>query len=151
MLWMLYRMSKNRGYTLLELMVVISIILIISSLGLKIKNSIDKVMNEARMESSINDICNILSFGKYYCKVNSIEGVIEINRDTGQIILYEDVRNGKVIKNTTLAKGVSFLSNLKLKVTDVGNLQADTIYIKDRYGKVSRITISVGIDTVNVY
>lgn len=151
MLWMLYRMNKNRGYTLLELMVVISIILIISSLGLKIKNSIDKVMNEARMESSISDICNILSYGKYYCKVNSIEGAIEINKDIGQIVLYEDVKGGKVIKKSALSRGVSFVSSFKFKVTSTGNLQAGTIYIKDKYGKVSRITISVGVDTVNIY
>ncbi len=144
-------MSKNRGYTLLELMVVIFIILIISSIGLKMKNSIDKIINKVRMESCVNDIYNILSYGKYYCKINNVEGVIEINKDVGQIVLYEDVKGGKTIKRTILAKGIFFVSDLKFRITSMGNLQAGTIYIKDKYGKVSRITISVGIDTVNIY
>lgn len=144
-------MVKKRGYTFLELMIVTSIMLVLVSLGLKTKNSINKIINETRVESSVNEICNILSYGKYYCKVNRIEGAIEFNRDTGQIILYEDVRNGKVIKKSKLERGVSFVSNLKFKLTSMGNLQAGTIYIKDKNGKVSKITISVGIDTVNIY
>lgn len=151
MLWMPYSKMNRRGYTLIELMVVISIMLVLLSLGLKVKSSIDKIINKTRMESSVNDICNLLSYGKHYCKLNYISGAIEFNKTTGEITLYEDVKNGKEIKRSKLQKGVQFISDLKFKVNSVGNLQAGTIYIKDKYGKISKITISVGIDTINIY
>ena len=148
---MCYREMKKDGYTIIELIIVIFIMLILFSLGLKVKGSIDKIINDTKVESSVNEISNILSYGKHYCRINEIEGAININKTTGEISLYEDIRNGKVIKKSTLYNGLQFVSDLKIKVTSSGGLQACTIYIKDRYGKVSKITISVGIDNINIY
>lgn len=142
---------KKSGYTLIELIVVIAITVVLLSVGFKVKNSIDKFINETRKESSINDIYNVLSYGKYYCKVNRIEGAIKVDKATGEVFLYEDIRNGKTIKKITLHKGLQFVSDLKLKVTATGNLQAGTIYLKDNSKAVSKITISVGIDNINIY
>lgn len=38
-----------------------------------------------------------------------------------------------------------------LKINTLGNVESDTIRIFDNYGNVYKVTISTGVDTVNIY
>ena len=48
--------------------------------------------------------------------------------------------------------GFKFTSNNRLNINKLGNFsRSDTIRIVDNDGKVYRVTIATGIDTVNIY
>lgn len=142
---------KRKGYTFIELIVVIAIILVLLTSGLKIVKSLEISIAKRKLESSANDVGNILSYGKYYCRVNDISGGIKVDSIKSEILFYENIRNGKVIKKIGLNSGIKFISNLNLEITKGGHLDSNTIYIKGKNGEIKKISISVGIDTINIY
>ena len=58
---------------------------------------------------------------------------------------------GKVIKCIYLPEGFSFKTINLLSVTTEGHIQSDTIRVSDTDGNIYRLTISAGVDTVNIY
>ena len=100
-----------------------------------------------------NDISNLLSFAKQYSYANGNTGKIVINKTTGNIsfIDTDSNLNRKVIANVTLPDGYNFLENFDLLISNKGVISADTIVIKDINGEYHKVTISVGVDLINIY
>lgn len=141
----------KRGYTLIELIIVLAIIAILMLPTLNISKSYREVIGRVKGKSIINDISNLISYGKYYCRHYSSYGVIEINSSKGKITFKDTSGKSKVIKTITLEEGFRFVSNNSLSINKIGHIQSATIRIMDKNSKLYKITISTGVDTVNIY
>ena len=57
----------------------------------------------------------------------------------------------KFSKKLKLPKGFNFITNYSINCSNEGVLSSGSIYICDSYNNFYKITISVGVDTINVY
>lgn len=141
----------KRGYTLIELIIVLAIVAILMLPTLNISKSYIEAIGKVKGKSIVNDISNLISYSKYYCRYYSGYGVIEINSSKGKITFKDTSGKSKVIKTITLEDGFRFVSNNSLSINKLGHVQSGTIRIMDKSGKLYKVTISTGVDTVNVY
>lgn len=141
----------KRGYTLIELIIVLAIIAILMLPTLNISKSYIEAIGKVKGKSIINDISNLISYSKYYCRYYSGYGLIEINSSKGKITFKDTSGKSKVIKTIILEDGFRFVSNNSLSINKLGHVQSGTIRIMDKNGNLYKVTISTGVDTVNVY
>lgn len=141
----------KRGYTLIELIIVLAIIAILMLPTLNISKSYREAIGKVKGKSIINDISNLISYSKYYCRHYSSYGVIEINSSKGKITFKDTSGKSKIIKTIALEDGFRFVSNNSLSINKIGHIQSATIRIMDKKGQLYKVTISTGVDTVNIY
>lgn len=142
----------KKGYTLIELIVVLAIIAILMVPALNISKSYREVIDRVKGKSIMNEISNLLSYSKYYCRHYESCGLIEINSYEGKITFKDTSGKSKIMKTIVLEEGFKFTSNNSFDVSKIGHiLKSDTIRIISKEGKVYRVTISTGVDTVNIY
>ena len=144
-------MKRKRGYTLAELLVVINIVLILSFARISLYNAVKNQIQYLKVKTSLYEISNSLSYIKYYCRSNKVNGRVKVDKNNKRIILYKVVNGTEVLKTRTIPNFIEFLANLELSVTNTGQIQSESIRLKDDNGNQYRISISTGIDTINVY
>lgn len=140
---------KKKGFTLIELIVVLAILAILLPLGLNAYKSARDISLNLQKKSAIGEISNLLSFAKYYCRKNETAGQLQVQGKKKMV--FKDDTDLKVKGMVTLPEGLFFTTNYVLTCTSEGMLSASSIYIKNDSGKYYRITISVGVDKVNFY
>lgn len=140
---------KKRGFTLLELVIVLSILSILMPLGLNAYKSARDISINLQKKSAIADISNLLSYAKYYCRKNDTAGKIRVEGKKNMV--FKDDADLTVKGKVVLPEGLSFTTNYDLTCTSEGMLSSNSIYLKNDSGKHYRITISVGVDKVNFY
>ena len=141
----------KRGYTLIELMIVLAIIVILMLQTLNVSKSYREVIGRIKGKSIVNEISNLISYSKYYCRHYDSYGLIEVNSSEGKITFKDTLGKSKIIKTILLEDGFKFTSNNSLSINKMGHIDSDTIRIIDKEGKVYKVTISTGVDTVNIY
>ena len=141
----------KRGYTLIELIIVLTIIAILMLPTLNISKSYIETIRRVKGKSIINEISNLISYSKYYCRHYDSCGLIQVNSSEGKITFKDTSKKSKTIKSIVLEDGFKFTRNNSLSINKIGHIQSDTIRIIDKGGKVYRVTISTGVDTVNIY
>ena len=141
----------KKGYTLIELMVSICIVCILSTLGLVISKGVEKQINYIKAKSVLCEISEGISYIKYFCRFNELSGQIQVKKNTKEMILYCFDSRRKILKKIKLPNGISFLGDLTLDVSNLGNIQSQTIWVKDKNNNKYEITISTYIDTINIY
>ena len=143
---------RKRGYTLIEVIVVIAILLVIMPIFINGKSTY-KLIDTITSKSLKNDIANIISFAKHYSYNTGNTGRLEINTLSGEI-LFIDTKNEitkNIIVKVTLPKGYKFVSDFKIPVSSKGVVSSNSIIFKSLTGEYHEVTISVGIDLVNIY
>lgn len=141
----------KKGYTLMEVIIVLAIIAILMLPTLNISKSYRETLGRVKGKSIINEISNLISYGKYYCRYYETYGLIKVNRSEGKIVFKDTSGKNTIIKTILLEDGYKFASNNSLSINKIGHIQSDTIRIIDKNGKVYRVSISTGVDTVNIY
>lgn len=141
----------RKGYTLIEIIIVMAVLSILLIPTLNLTKSYKITINRIKGKSVINDLSNLVSFSKYYCRHNKVIGKIEVNKSQGEATFKDMSGRGKVIKCIYLPEGFSFKTINLLSVTTEGHIQSDTIRVSDTDGNIYRLTISAGVDTVNIY
>ena len=143
---------KKRGYTLLELIIVMAILVVLMPAAVK-GSSVYKLIDNITVHSLKSDIANLISFAKHYSYNTGNTGRLEIDNIKGEIS-FVDTKN-ELTKNTiakvTLPKGYDFLERFNISVSNKGVVSGDSIIFKSLNGEYHKVTISVGIDFVNIY
>lgn len=141
----------KKGYTLIELIIVLSIMLLFSSLASLgynfYKNSVEKI----KLESTALDVRDLLSFSKAYCRKNEITGNILVASDRKSIYFTVDNKTKKVIK---LEDGLEIGSNFsgdnvvseKGFITKAGTINIRSVYLNKSF----ELKVSVGNDIIRV-
>jgi len=146
--------SKNKsrkGYTLIELIIVIAILAIITSIVSLNVSKFRKTINKIQIESAINEARSILSFGKYYCRKNKVTGMIIINTNNFSFLVSE--------KGYEIKREIKSIYNLEINSNFPGgyiNIDKDG-YIKsagtigfNSNSYIGTIKIGVGNDIIGV-
>ena len=142
----------KKGYTLIELIIVLAIISILILPSINISKSYSESIMRIKGKSIANEIGNLISYGKSYCRYYDILGLIEINKEEGKIVFKDISGRTKIIKTIFLEDGFKFVTNDTFSISKLGNIQkSDTIRGIDKNGKLYKVTISTGIGSVNIY
>lgn len=144
----------KKGYTLIELIIVLSIMLLLSSLaslGYKFyKNSVEKI----KLESITLEVRDLLSFSKAYCRKNEITGNILVASDRKSITFTVENRKAPIKKIINLEDSLEIGSNFSgdNKVNEEGFIiKAGSIEVTSSYLKKSlQVKVSVGNDIIRV-
>lgn len=143
---------KKTGYTLLEIIIVMAILVAVIPTVVKGK-SVYKFIDNITTTSLKNDIANLISFAKQYSYKTGSTGRLEIDNIKGEIS-FVDTKNEltkKIIAKVTLPKGYEFLEDFNIGVSNQGVISSDSIIFKSLSGEYHKVTISVGIDLINIY
>lgn len=144
----------KKGYTIIELIIVLSIMLLLSNLALvgyrSYKNSVEKI----KLESTALEVRDLLSFSKAYCRKNEITGNISVELNRKSIYFTVDDKKASIKKIIKIEDGIEIGSNFKGNntVNEEGFItKAGTINIRSSYlNKSLELKISVGNDIIRV-
>lgn len=141
---------NKKGFTLIEVIASLSIILIIFSLTFSAKTIHSTISNEIQCKSALYDVENLITFSKAYCKKNKTIGKIQVDNMKNKITLSSEGR--KVIKKVYLPKEIKINGcNICMKVNSNGLInKGNTIEFKDDKNNLYKITIAAGIDYITV-
>ncbi len=136
----------------MELIIVMAILVVLMPAAVK-GSSVYKLIDNITVHSLKSDIANLISFAKHYSYNTGNTGRLEIDNIKGEIS-FVDTKN-ELTKNTiakvTLPKGYDFLERFNISVSNKGVVSGDSIIFKSLSGEYHKVTISVGIDFVNIY
>ncbi|MGL5085498.1 MAG: type II secretion system protein [Clostridium sp.] len=142
---------KKKGYTLIELIAVMSILAILLGSGFTIVSVMRQLKEDAEFQCVVGEISSILSYGKSYCRKYRTDGEITIDTYANKITF----RNTKlIIKSVKLPDkvvvAVRGVNSTIINVNEEGYLKK-ACNIEVTYGKRQKvITIAVGVDKVTV-
>ena len=145
---------KKKGYTLIELIVVMAILSILFGCGFTMINTLNKIKKEVELEDAVYRVHSLLSYAKSSCRKKFIEGIILIDQVDNTISFQYRINNKDIIERTeTFSNNIKVRKNVgenKISVSDKGYLNtAGSIDIESGERKY-KITISVGIDDINI-
>ncbi|WP_315080420.1 prepilin-type N-terminal cleavage/methylation domain-containing protein [uncultured Clostridium sp.] len=141
---------KKKGFTLIEVIASLSIIIIIFSLTLSIKDIHSTISNDIESKSALYDVENLLSYSKAYCKKNKKNGEIQIDNIRNRILFGENAK--KTVKQVVLPEEIKIIGkNDCIQVRSDGHIkQGKTIVFQDNKNNIYKVTIATGIDPINI-
>ena len=66
----------KKAFSLLELLISMSIIISVFSLGFKGKRVLDQTINNIKAHTAVSNMCDFLSYSKFYCNKNNSSVII---------------------------------------------------------------------------
>lgn len=151
----------KKGYTLIELIIVLSIIAVISSIATINIVKFKEKMEIIEFNSVANEVKSLLSFGKAYCRKNKVSGQILVGNNRKTITFEVTNKGFPITKTIKLNKDIEVGSNFKVSssitsdnnnITDEGYIKsAGTITLTHKSNKRINITVSVGNDIIRSY
>jgi len=142
---------KSKGFTLLELILVLGMISIFFSFSLINIGGYRKLNNKIDVELFSNSLLNYINNSKEYCRDNGISGYIYFDSERNLITLNCGI---KQISSLPLPDGFSLkevILDNKIKITKTGTTGSScTIKFKDREGESHDITMCVGTEYVQI-
>ena len=147
----MFKRKRKKAYTLIELVIVIGILAIISTIASLNINRLKNTVNKISLESTINEARSILTFGKHYCRKNRVNGSIVIHENRISFVVKErGYEITKIIANIDNIEINSNFSNGSSKIDTDGYIKsAGTIVVKkgNYYGEIK---IGVGNDIIGI-
>lgn len=137
--------TKSKGFTIIELLIVLGIISILFSCSLINFSGCSKLQNRIDVDIFSNSLINLINNSKQYCRDKNVGGYLYF--DTGKNIIYLN-------SGTQLVYKLKLPDKFKLNIVRPGNKikidnrgiteDACTIQYKDREGEMHSITMCVG-------
>ncbi|VYU62757.1 prepilin-type N-terminal cleavage/methylation domain-containing protein [Clostridium tertium] len=144
----------KKGYTLVELIVVLSIIIVLTSLSTLGYKFYKSSLEEMKLNSTVLEVRDLLSFSKAYCRKNKIYGNLIVASDRKSITFTVDNRKAPIKKVIELEDSLEIGSNFggNNTVNEEGFItKAGTINIRNNFNnKFFEIKVSVGNDIIRV-
>lgn len=137
---------KAKGFTLIELMLVITIMSILLSYSFINLGGLSKLQNDMEIDTFGNTLVNFINNSKDYCRENKMGGYIYLDAETKDI----DFRcAGEEIGKLSCPGKVTLSTSYKIKISNRGMAESCTIRFKDKEGKIYHTTICVGTSYVD--
>ncbi|MGN0143923.1 MAG: prepilin-type N-terminal cleavage/methylation domain-containing protein [Clostridium sp.] len=143
--------KRAEGFTLIETIISISILMIIFTTAVSISAMKDNIENEAKKDSDIYEIQNLMTFSKLKCKKDNAAGKVLINKKTSELSFYSGTGDESPFKKIILSNDSDYIgSSSNIFVSNKGRvLNGATIYVKND-NQIDSITIGVGVDTIRI-
>lgn len=138
---------KNKGYTLIEVIVSLFVLTILFNLSLSISKFNNRISNDIRNDSYIYQIQSLLSYGKAICKEKNKYGKLTVNTQSNEVRFIEGA--DKIEKIIKLPDGLKAIKNITLMINPDGKIETgNTIMLIDKQGERHDLTIRVGVDMI---
>ena len=146
----------KKGFTLVELIVTLSIILVISSFSVMSLNSFLETKNKIKTKEFLYEIEDMISYGRSYCINNNISGrfVIVENENTQELIF--EIGKGiirKVEYDKTLEvyeKNKVYPLSIVINIESDGSITSKTIYLRNKNNEKYKISITPITFLINI-
>jgi prepilin-type N-terminal cleavage/methylation domain-containing protein len=136
---------KSKGFTLIELMLVFTIISILLSYSFVNLGGLNKLQNDIEAETFGNVMVNFINSSREYCRDEKTGGHIYLDDDREVLTLncgLEEIRRLSLPNKFTLKIG---RAGKRINIDNRGMTEdACTIIFKDKKGKIHYVTICVG-------
>jgi prepilin-type N-terminal cleavage/methylation domain-containing protein len=146
-------MNKKRGFTLIELIITMSVMAVIGSEMAFGVTSYYKAVNKYNVQFAENSILGIISNAKQYCREKNKSGYILFNTINNDISFNSEGVRKDYYKMPGKIKldSISTRNNM-IEINNKGIIGGDacTITIEDSYSKHYNITICVGTFYVEI-
>ena len=147
---------KQRGFTLVELLSVIGIMLILISISLLGINGYTKIKKEIGIQTSFYEMEDKILLAKEECKNRKTKGEIHLKTEDKETSIILQCDDG-LYKEYLLGNGIMLINPYDetyeniirtINVSDKGHLSAGTIDIIYLSGGYYKLKIRVGVDLV---
>jgi prepilin-type N-terminal cleavage/methylation domain-containing protein len=143
---------KRRGFTLLELLLVISVFSVLLSFSLINSGLFSKIVNDIDVDLTNNNIIDFINRSKIYCRDNKREGGYIYFDGSSESITFnmglDEIFSMKLPEGFILDK---VRDDNKIKIDNRGITEdACSIKFKDRRGKIHCLTMCVGTAYVEI-
>ena len=150
-------MDKKEGYTLIELVISLSIIIILLSIGVGISSSIIKVKKDMYIKQEIYEVLDIIHYGKA-CASNlgefgKIKFTMKDNTLEVKLTINDEIKRKVELDNLRLYKNYALDYMLHYKILFIkqdGTVECSTLIFKDSMDNRHVITISVGENNIRL-
>ena len=138
----------KKGFTLVELIVTLSLILLISSFSFMSLNSFLETINKIKTKEFLYEIEDTISYGRTYCMNNNVSGrFVIIEKENTEEILFEtgnmNIRKRKYDKVMEIDnKNKKYPLIIRFNIESNGNIQSKSIYLKNKDNKRYKISIT---------
>ncbi|WP_026886464.1 prepilin-type N-terminal cleavage/methylation domain-containing protein [Clostridium beijerinckii] len=141
---------RRDGFTLIETMVSIFIIIILFSVGISLSKFAGNVSKNMDNSEYIYEIQNLLSYSKAVCREKNNYGKITVKVSKNEIKFIEGWDS--IEKTVVIPKEIKIISgDISILVTPDGKIsRGNTIKIIDNCGVRRDITIGVGVDLISI-
>lgn len=136
----------KKGFSLIELLVVMSIIAIVASISLLGISKYNNIKNEVDLNMTESSILGIINYGKQYCREKEKPGFVLFDLAENEVGFYNQNRKIDRFKLPSEIKIEGINTNFNRIDIDKYGITSDagTILLSDSNNKVFSITINVG-------
>lgn len=136
------KLQKKKGYTLIELLASLTIIVVILSIGVSLTRNVKTIINNQNLNRCSTSIVNIINYSKLYCRKADKVGFLNIDNISNEIYLYA---GGKIVEDYHMPQGFRIETQGQILIDSNGvTIDACTIRYYDEFDKVHNISMCVG-------
>ena len=151
-------MNKYKGITLIELVVTLSLLLIIFSIGTFGYGYYNEVKNDLAIRNYSKDIVDILTYSKEYCHNKDITlEIIYKNKSDGIIVEIQDRKEKLLLfeREDDIyfcdVNGIKMDNPKSISISQIGVTTPTTIYLTNKQGNINSISIAVGSNRISYW
>lgn len=140
---------KSKGFTLIELMLVFTIISILLSYSFINLTGVNTLQNDIEAETFGNVMVNFINNSRQYCRDKNVDGCIYFDEDRKDLTLncgLEEIRKLRLPDKFSLVIGKQVK---KIGINNKGAIEGATIIFVDKRGAKHRVTVGVASDYVD--
>jgi len=151
---MLFKKKIKAGYTLIEVICVVSIVIITASLGIKVVKGYNGLKSQMECKYVNSQILNFINNSRDYCKGRNLEGKIFADASLNRLIFYKGLNS--YIDEFYLPQGFKLypINNVHGEIgIDQDGMILDACkieYLNLKKGPLHEITICVGTFNVKI-